>query len=269
MSWWSLLFYLLLLVIPIGILIYFKIKIIRSLLVSVLRMLVQLAFVGLYLEYIFKLDDPWINSLYIFVMVAVAAQTTISKSGLRFRVFFPYLLLSFVLTLAFGFLTFIIVLDISTFFSARYLIPLGGMVLGNILRGNIISLERFFQSLSRREDEYIYYISLGANRWEAFQPFAAESIKASLSPYLATIATMGLVSLPGMMTGQILGGASPVTAIQYQIMIMIAIFVASALSTFMGIIFSIMPAVDDYGRLRKDIFTGSTRKKNVTKKNKK
>jgi putative ABC transport system permease protein len=144
-----------------------------------------------------------------------------------------------------------------TFFSARYLIPIGGMVMGNMLRGNIVSLDRFYNSLTRREEEYIYYISMGASRREALLPFISEALKPALSPYLATIATVGLVSLPGMMTGQILGGASPAVAIQYQIMIMIAIFVASTVSAFLGILFSIVPGIDACGRIRKDIFIKS------------
>jgi putative ABC transport system permease protein len=149
----------------------------------------------------------------------------------------------------------LIVFDVGTFVSARYLIPIGGMIMGNMLRGNIVSLDRFYHSLTQREEEYMYYISLGASRAEALRPFIREAMRPALSPYLATVATMGLVSLPGMMTGQILGGASPSVAIQYQMMIMIAIFVASTISTFLGILFSLVPTLDDCGRIRKDIFT--------------
>lgn len=253
-SYLSLFFYLLLLVVPIGILVYLRLKIVRSLLVSVLRMILQLAFVGLYLEYIFKWDNPWLNGLWILVMILVANQSVVRQSGLKFGLFFRYTLPAFLITIVFSFVTFLIVFDIGTFFSARYLIPIGGMILGNMLRGNIVSLDRFYHDLIQREEEYIYYISLGASRWEALLPFTREALKSALSPYLATLATMGLVSLPGMMTGQILGGASPAVAIQYQIMIMIAIFVSSALAAFLGLLFSLIPSIDAYGRIRKDLF---------------
>jgi len=253
-SYLSLFFYLLLLVIPIGILIYLKLRIVRSLIVSVVRMIVQLAFVGLYLEYIFKWDNPLINVLWILVMMVVANQSVLKGSGLKFKVFFLYTIPAFIITMCFSFLTFLIVFDITTIFSARYIIPLGGMVMGNLLKGNIVSLDRFYHSLTHREEEYIYYISLGASRGEALRPFIREALKPALSPYLATLATMGLVSLPGMMTGQILGGASPAVAIQYQIMIMAGIFVASTISTFLGVLFSLTPSIDAYGRVRRDIF---------------
>jgi putative ABC transport system permease protein len=247
-------FYLLLLVIPAAILVYLKLKMVRLLLISVGRMIVQLAFVGLYLEYIFEKNNPFLNVLWIFIMMVAANQQILRRSGLKFKLFFLYTFPSYVITIVFSFVTFLIVFDMGTFFSARYLIPIGGMVMGNMLRGNIVSLDRFYHSLTRREEEYIYYISLGAARREALLPFISEALKPALSPYLATVATMGLVALPGMMTGQILGGASPVVAIQYQIMIMIAIFAASAVSTFLGILFSIFPSIDACGRIRKDIF---------------
>lgn len=259
-SYLSLGFYLLLLIVPIAILLYLKLKLIRSLLISVARMVVQLAFVGVYLGYIFELDNPFVNALWILVMMLVANQQVLRQSGLRFKVFFVSNFPAFFITLVFSFFTFLIVFDMGTFFSARYLIPIGGMIMGNILRGNIVSLDRFYHSLTRREEEYIYYISLGASRREALLPFISEALKPALSPYLATVATMGLVSLPGMMTGQILGGASPSVAIQYQMMIMIAIFVASTISTFLGILFSLVPAIDDCGRIRKDIFIGGAAK---------
>lgn len=253
-SYLSLGLYLLLLIVPIAILVYLKLKLVRSLLVSVARMVVQLAFVGLYLGYIFDLDNPYVNALWILVMILVANQQILRQSGLRFKVFFLSNFPAYFITLAFSFVTFLIVFDMGTIFSARYLIPIGGMIMGNILRGNIVALDRFYSSLTRREEEYIYYISLGASRREALLPFISEALKPALSPYLATVATMGLVSLPGMMTGQILGGASPAVAIQYQMMIMIAIFTASAVSAFLGILFSLVPAIDDCGRIRKDIF---------------
>ena len=253
-SYLSLFFYLLLLIIPIAILVYLKLKIVRSLLVSVLRMILQLAFVGVYLEYIFQWDNPFINALWILVMILVANQSVVRQSGLRFNVFFLYTLPAFIITMLFSFVTFLIVFDMGSFFSARYLIPIGGMVMGNMLRGNIVSLDRFYHSLTQREEEYIYYISLGASQREALLPFIREALKPALSPYLATMSTMGLVALPGMMTGQILGGASPAVAIQYQVMIVAGIFVASALSTFLGILFSLIPSIDPCGRIRKDIF---------------
>jgi putative ABC transport system permease protein len=253
-SYLSLLFYWLLILIPVFIFLVLKIRLIKSMLIAFVRMVIQLAFVALYLEYIFKLNNFLINILWIFIMIIVANQAIIRQSGLKFRVFFLSTFPAYLLTIGFIFLTFFIILDVRTLFSARYIIPLGGMILGNTLRGNIVALDRFFHSLFTREDEYIYYLSMGASLKEALQPFIAESLKASIAPYIATIATLGLVSLPGMMTGQILGGASPLIAIQYQLMIMVAIFITATISTLLVIVFSLRKAIDKFGRLQEHIF---------------
>ena len=253
-SYLSLFFYSLLLILPISIFLYLKIRLIRTLLVSFLRMILQLALVALYLEYIFKINNLMVNLIWVAIMIMVANQAILKQSGLRFRIFFIGTMPIYLFSIMLNFATFLILFRVQTFFSARYLIPIGGMVLGNILRGNIISLDRLFTSLQKQQDEYIYYISLGASTREALLPFFSEALKASISPYLATVATMGLVSLPGMMTGQILGGASPVVAIQYQVMIMIAIFVTSSVSSLLVMVFASRLALDKFGRLKENLF---------------
>ncbi|GAL20376.1 YbbM seven transmembrane helix protein [Vibrio maritimus] len=96
--------------------------------------------------------------------------------------------------------------------------------------GNIVALQNFYSTLESRWSEYQAAISLGAPIPMATLPFIRLSLQKSLAPILATMATTGLVSLPGMMTGQILGGASPVVAIKYQLVIMMAIWVMMSIS---------------------------------------
>ncbi|SNX49275.1 hypothetical protein VTH8203_02922 [Vibrio thalassae] len=104
------------------------------------------------------------------------------------------------------------------------------MLLGNSLSGNIVALQNFLGSLESRWSEYEASLALGAAIPLATLPFVRVALQRSLAPILATMATTGLVSLPGMMTGQILGGATPVIAIKYQLVIMIAIFVMMTIS---------------------------------------
>lgn len=248
--------YLLLIIIPILIFLHLRIRLLKQVIVAMVRMVIQLGFVAVYLQYIFKLNNPLINVLWVLVMILVANQSILRQSGLKFKVFFLATMPAYLIAVGFIFVTFFIVLDVRVLLSARYLIPLGGMILGNILRGNIVSLDRFYHSVSKRQDEYIFYITMGASVEEALRPFMAEAIRSAVAPFVATVATMGLVSLPGMMTGQILGGASPVVAIQYQIMIMAAIFVTSTFSTWLVLLFSSRRAFDRFGRLRERIFIG-------------
>ena len=90
---------------------------------------------------------------------------------------------------------------------------------------------------------------LGATLREALQPYIREAIQASLSPIIATLATLGVVSLPGMMTGQILGGEAPVSAVMYQIMIMLGIASAMVICVVMNLLLSIRVSFDQYGLL--------------------
>jgi putative ABC transport system permease protein len=100
----------------------------------------------------------------------------------------------------------------------------------------------------------VQYLSLGATRTEAVMPFLRQAYKASIAPQIGGLATIGLVSLPGMMTGQILGGSSPAVAIKYQIMIMIAIFLTVNLSVLLSLLLSSAHAFDNFDRLKEDIY---------------
>jgi len=209
-----------------------------KLLTSSLRMVLQLVFVGYYLEYLFKYDNPWINAAWILVMVVVADYATIDRSELKrkFLVLVPIFVATLlgIMIIDFFFLDFVIKLP--KFLAAQYTIPITGMVLGNCLRSNVIGINAFYYRLDEHQERYQFHLACGATRTEALQPFISVALQKSANPTLATMATIGLVSLPGMMTGQILGGNSPLIAIKYQIMIMVAIFSGTVLSVFLGIL---------------------------------
>lgn len=253
-SYLSLLLYGLILIIPVLIFLYLKIKKISTLFISIFRMILQLSFVALYLEYIFKIESLIINIIWILIMIIIANSSVLNQSGLKIKKLFFYTIWAFIISLIFVFTPLFIVIEPEILISPRYMIPLGGMILGNILRVNIISLERFYNAILNREEEFIYYIHMGATKWEAIKPFLKESVNSAISPQIAMISTMGLVSLPGLMTGQILGGSSPIIAIKYQIMIMVAIFTTAVISTFLGIIFSTLGTFDGFLRLKKEVF---------------
>ena len=124
------------------------------------------------------------------------------------------------------------------------------MVLGNSLNHNIVGLTAFFKGL--RQDQELYYFLLtnsGSSRL-ALRPFIQDALIKGLNPLLATMSVIGLISLPGMMTGQILGGASPAVAIKYQVMIMLAIFVGCTLTLVLSILLSKQLAFDEMGNVR-------------------
>ncbi|MCT4606934.1 MAG: ABC transporter permease [Marinisporobacter sp.] len=120
------------------------------------------------------------------------------------------------------------------------------MLLGNSLNGNIICINNFYKAIKENEKEYFYYLSLSGNKIEVLLVYFKEAIFSSVRPTIASIETIGLVALPGMMTGQILGGAVPLTSIKYQIAIMIAIFITRYFSALLSILFTVFYAFDEY-----------------------
>ncbi|MGR9085670.1 MAG: ABC transporter permease [Gammaproteobacteria bacterium] len=221
---------------------------------GILRMSIQLALVGIYLKALFDLNHPWLNGLWILVMLIVADLTILRRAGLKARYFGLATLTAIAASVLFS-TAYLVVLVIQPahFYDARYVVPLAGMILGNCLQGNVIALERFYSELRRNENEYATYLMLGATRWEAVRPYFRNAIKAALNPAIAGMATMGLVSLPGMMTGQILGGSEPLLAVKYQIAIMICIFTSSTLACIINLKLSLNIAFNAFDVLREEV----------------
>lgn len=244
-----------LLAIPVAAALLLRLGNVQNILVTVLRMTGQMALVGLYLDYLFRLNHPLINFGWVMLIITIANLTIQRNAGLRTaRVFLVSM--AGVTAGALFVITVFIFLSIQPrpFYDARYLIPISGMVVGNCMRANVISLERFYYTIRKNEKEFLTYLLMGASLREAARPYIVESVRPALAPILSTMATLGLVSLPGMMTGQILGGSPPIVAIKYQVAVMIAIFTAMVISTSLNLLISLKAGFDEYRMLRKDVF---------------
>jgi putative ABC transport system permease protein len=124
-----------------------------------------------------------------------------------------------------------VVIRIHPWYEPQYAIPILGMILGNTLTGVSLGIERMTEELTARRDRVDMALALGATRWEAAQGPARQAVRAGMLPTLNQMAVVGVVSLPGMMTGQVLAGQSPLQAVRYQIVIVFLIAAASALGT--------------------------------------
>ena len=226
----------------------------RDIGISLLRMSLQLALVGIYLKTLFTLNNPWLNGLWILVMLIVADITILKRAGLKARYFalatFTAIASSILFSTAY---LVILVIQPTHFYDARYIVPLAGMILGNCLQGNVIALERFYSALRKNENEYATFLMLGATRWEAVRPYFRDAIKAAINPTIASMGTMGLVSLPGMMTGQILGGSEPWLAVKYQIAIMIRIFTSTTIASIINLKLSLNIAFNTFDVLKDEV----------------
>ncbi|MGL5051965.1 MAG: ABC transporter permease [Fusobacteriaceae bacterium] len=228
------LFYFFLTVIPIFIIMkHLKIELIKKTWTALGRMAGQLILVGIYLQYIFSWNNFMINIGYITLMTLVAVWTI--SGEIRFKEIKLYIILfvGMIVPVIINLIFFnVLILKLENVFDAMYLIPVTGMILGNSMNGSIVALGDFIKSFRKNQDEYLFTLGLGATKTEAVRPYIASSISLSLKPNIAMMANVGVVSLPGMMTGQILGGSLPILAIKYQIAIMLAIFTARFFSTY-------------------------------------
>jgi len=184
---------------------------------ALVRMLVQLLLVGYVLSYIFESDSAWTIGLLLLVMVLFSSWIALSnieapKRSLFKSAFVAILLSSFVVLLIIsqG------VLSLNPWYQAQTLVPLAGMVFANGMNSVSLSGERFFAELTRGED-YIKARNI--------------AFKASMIPNVNALFAVGIVSLPGMMTGQILAGVSPFIAARYQIMVMCMVFASAGLAS--------------------------------------
>ncbi|WP_456324801.1 ABC transporter permease [Desulfonauticus submarinus] len=251
----SLFFVFLLIFIPLCLDCVYKFGLFKNIANSVVRMTIQLFLIGIFLKYLFLWNNVFINIVWFCVMIVTAVFSVVKNTPLKVsKVFFPLLI-------AFSIPTFLLVLYLNHFvlrlpniFEARYFIILGGMLLGNCLRGNIIGLSYLYGQIKENQKSYFYLLGLGASTYEAILPYLREGVKIALKPFIATIATMGIVALPGMMTGVILGGASPEIAIKYQIMIMLAILSTGFLGVVLGILFTVKVCFDSFGCLKLEVF---------------
>ena len=227
----------------------------RDIGISIVRMSIQLALVGIYLKMLFELNQPWLNGLWILMMLVVADFSILRRAGLKARYFALATFTAIASSILFstGYLV-ILVIQPTHYYDARYIVPLAGMILGNCLQGTVIALERFYSALRRNENEYTTFLMLGATRWEAVRPYFRDAVKAALNPTIAGMATMGLVSLPGMMTGQILGGSEPWLAVKYQIAIMICIFTGNAIAAVVNLKLSLNSAFNAFDVLKDEVF---------------
>jgi putative ABC transport system permease protein len=230
----------------------------RDIGISILRMSIQLGLVGIYLKMLFDLNHPYLNSLWILMMLLVADISILRRAGLKMRYFaiaaFAAIASSVLFSTAY---LVILVIKPTYYYDARYIVPLAGMILGNCLQGNVIALERFYSALRKNENEYTTFLMLGATRWEAVRPYFRDAIKAAINPTIASMATMGLVSLPGMMTGQILGGSEPWLAVKYQIAIMICIFTSTTIASIINLKLSLNIAFNAFDVLKDEVIDKS------------
>lgn len=203
----------------------------RDLAVGTLRTFGQLFLMGYVLVYVFKLQNLWLTLGMFVVMVAFAAHIILGRLkhqpvSLAWPLFFSMLASYLVVSL----LVTSIIVDAVPWWRPEIFIPLSGMVVGNSMTALAVSLERLFSDLREKRSEIEAMLCLGADGGEASQNVTRRAMSAGMIPSINSMMGVGLVFIPGMMTGQILAGQDPQQAVRYQIVVMLMLVGSTAIS---------------------------------------
>lgn len=231
---WQLALALVLMCVAGGISVAYRLGLGRTMLIGTVRTFAQLFLMGYALKFIFALDMALPVIGVFAAMTAAAAHIVRGRVPEKDVAFGWPLLLTMVAsyTIIASAVTGIII-GAKPWWEPQYFIPIGGMVAGNSMNALAIALERLFSGLRSRRGEVEMKLALGADYREASADILKESIRAGMIPSINSMMGVGLVSIPGMMTGQIIAGADPAVACRYQIVVMIMIVAATALSSFL------------------------------------
>lgn len=198
-----------------------KLGIARGVVVGTVRTFAQLMIIGYVLEFVFDLSRWYWVVLMLGVMVAVAARTAASRDESRWPGKTAVAGLSIVLGVAVTMATVVgLVIRVRPWYTPQILIPVSGMVIGNTMNAVALTVTRFKSELSVRRREVEAALALGASSKQASSDAFRTAMKSALIPTMNALMVVGLVQLPGMMSGQIIAGVLSVQAVRYQIVVM-------------------------------------------------
>jgi putative ABC transport system permease protein len=205
-----------------------------TLAIATVRTILQLLVVGFILEIVFGLDNPWAVLAVLAVMLTIAAVTARNRIGKKYPMVLPLvwgsIFVSTALTLGY---TNLLIVQPAKWYEPQYLIPLAGIILGTAINGAAIAGERFVSSINTSQLEIETHLSLGATPQQAIAQYRKDAIRAGLIPILNQMMVVGIVTLPGTITGQLLSGVNPLDAASYQILILFMLAFANLLTALL------------------------------------
>ena len=229
----------------------------RGLLTSMARMALQLSLVGLILKAVFdNVSLAWV-ALISLVMMLAAGHEIMARQRYRgqrlsdWRVGLVSMVTgSFLLTV----LALLVVIQHEPWYHPRYAIPFLGMMLGNTMTGIALTINRIREGAHQQQARIEARLALGETWQQAAHQLRVDGIYQGLLPIINMMAASGLVSLPGMMTGQLIAGADPLTAVSYQILIILLIAAGAGIGVLLASRLALRQLFDDRERLRLDYY---------------
>jgi len=227
----------------------------RQLLIAAARMIVQLLLVGLVLKAIFAAASLWLTLAVALAMGLFAGREIWARQERRLTGAWGFGIGAGAMMAAGIIITLVALttlIEPDPWWSPRFALPLFGMILGNTMTGVSLGLDTLNTTLNREKTAVEARLLLGQTRWEAVTPFTRRALRSGFMPIINAMAATGVVSLPGMMTGQILSGVDPTQAVKYQLLIMFLIGGATGLGVLGAIFASLWRLTDQRHRLRLD-----------------
>ena len=232
-----------------------RLRLERQLAIAAIRMVLQLVLVGYVLTFLFAVVSPLWTALAAFIMVLFASREIVARQKRRLPSIWGYGLGAGCMLLAAGTITmFALLTELrpNPWYHPRYALPLLGMILGNTMTGISLGLDVLTNSLVRERAAVEACLALGGTRYQALLPVMRDALRSGFMPIINSMAAVGLVSLPGMMTGQILAGVEPIDAVKYQLLIMFLIAGGTGLGTLAAVLGGAHLLTDHRHRLRLD-----------------
>ncbi len=258
LSIWDILLASIFLVLNAGLSILLNLGLERKLMIAAVRMIVQLLMVGLVLKTVFAIASPWVTLLIAILMVLFAGREIYARQERRLTGVWGYSLGASAMMAA-G--TLVTVFALTTqiqpvpWWSPQFALPLFGMILGNTMTGVSLGLDTLHNAVYRERRAIEAQLLLGRKSLRAMLPVVRRALRSGFTPIINAMAATGVVSLPGMMTGQILSGVDPQEAVKYQILIMFLIGGATGLGVLGAVLGSTQRLTDSRQRLRLDRLT--------------
>jgi putative ABC transport system permease protein len=232
-----------------------RLGITRNLLIAALRTVIQLALIGLVLEALFASSGFYWIALMAVVMLLVAGREVVARQGRRLQGWWAFGIGTgsmFVSSFSVTVLALSVVIGPDPWYTPQYAIPLLGMMLGNTMTGVSLALDRLNESVWRQRAVIENRLMLGQTWKQALEDIRRDAMRSGMMPSINAMAAAGIVSLPGMMTGQILAGSPPAVAVKYQILVMLIITVGTGFGALMAVSWGGRRLFDDRERLRLD-----------------
>lgn len=231
-----------------------KIGVGTSLLISAVRCMVQLTVVATILQQVFAAKDKWVvASITILLNLLGTIEIVVNKSKRRYQHMFPSVLVAMLgSTIPVSILGSRYAMAIDPFWTPIQYIPIVGMLCGATISGITVSTNYVLKELQENRDKVEVYLAFGASRVEACRPIAIEALRLALTPTINNMSVLGIIAIPGMMTGAILGGSSVQQAARLQMVIVFMISASTTLASIFTTFSVIIVTVDRQHRIRAD-----------------